>query len=128
LAAHRFQLGVVLEEDAYRALVELLTQALGRVQPEPFQADEKQAVDDTTPAEKLLVNEREAARLLGVCAKSVWSRTFPRGTLRSVRIGSRVLYSVETLRAWVAEQEAAHAAADESAGGAGSEVSHEESA
>ncbi|MHB1038679.1 MAG: helix-turn-helix domain-containing protein, partial [Pirellulales bacterium] len=62
-----------------------------------------------------LVNEREAARLLGICPKSVWLRTYPRGTLRSVRIGSRVLYNVETLRAWVAEQEAAQAAAVESA-------------
>ncbi|MHB1035091.1 MAG: hypothetical protein ACYC35_19710 [Pirellulales bacterium] len=67
---------------------------------------------------KLLVNEREAGRLCSVCPKTIWNYTYPRGTLRSVRIGSRVLYSVQTLQEWIKAQEAAGAAAE-------SEVSHE---
>jgi excisionase family DNA binding protein len=54
----------------------------------------------------LLVSMREAAQLLGVCARTVWGLTRA-GELPCVRIGVRVLYSPDTLRRWVAARERA---------------------
>jgi excisionase family DNA binding protein len=50
----------------------------------------------TPSAPALLVDAREAARLLGVSARTVWTIT-NRGELPSVRINRRVLYRVEAL-------------------------------
>jgi excisionase family DNA binding protein len=55
-------------------------------------------------SEALLVNERTAAELLGVAPRTVWALA-ARGELASVRIGRRKLYSLETLRRFVAERE-----------------------
>jgi excisionase family DNA binding protein len=55
--------------------------------------------------EPLLVDVKEAARLLGVSDRTVWSVTAPRGTLPCVRVGGRVLYSPDTLREWVRSQQ-----------------------
>ena len=55
----------------------------------------------------LLVNEREARRLLGgLCAKTMYNlrRT---GELPGVKIGSRIMYDVADLRAFVARQKGA---------------------
>ena len=56
----------------------------------------------------LLISARDAARMLSVSERTLWDWTSPRGTLACVRRpgSGRVLYSVETLRAWIAEQEA----------------------
>jgi excisionase family DNA binding protein len=56
----------------------------------------------------LLVDERTAAAMLGVAPRTIWSMAAS-GELPSVRIGRRKLYSVETLRRFIAEQEAASA-------------------
>src|SRR6266498_3583688 len=48
----------------------------------------------------LLVNDREAARLLGVCAKTIYLLT-KRGELPAVRIGRAVRYDVQDLRGFV---------------------------
>ncbi len=53
---------------------------------------------------RLLLNAREAAKALGVCAKTLWNATSPRGTIPSVRIGKRVLYSVLDLQRWIDSQ------------------------
>ena len=53
---------------------------------------------------KLLLSTDEAAKALGVCTKTLWSRTFPRGPIPSVKIGSRVLYSPGDLRNWIYSQ------------------------
>ena len=57
----------------------------------------------------MLVNEREARRLLGgLCAKTMYNlrRT---GELPGVKIGSRIMYDVADLRAFIQRQkEAGH--------------------
>jgi len=51
--------------------------------------------------ERLTVGINEAAEMLGICQKTVYTMTSPRGDLPCVRVGTRVLYSVEDIRAWV---------------------------
>jgi hypothetical protein len=53
------------------------------------------------PLAPLLVDEREARRLLGgLCAKTMYNlRRF--GELRGVKIGSRIMYDVADLRAFI---------------------------
>lgn len=48
-----------------------------------------------------LVSLEEAAEILGICERNVWGRTFPRGPIKCVRIGRRVLYSVVWLTEWM---------------------------
>lgn len=61
-------------------------------------------------ADVLLVNDRVACRLLGgVSARWLWGQSQPRGPIPVCRIGGRVLYSPEALRAFIAQQEAASA-------------------
>ena len=56
----------------------------------------------TTPT--LLLSARDAAKAMGICQKSLWSMTEPRGDLLCVRIGRRVLYDPGDLRAWIDAQ------------------------
>ena len=58
----------------------------------------------TTKPSKLLLSAHEAAETLGICEKSLWNFTQPRGAITSVKIGSRVLYSPDDLRAWIDAQ------------------------
>ena len=61
-----------------------------------------------TVAGKLLLTPREAAAALGICEKSLWSMTVPRGSLPSVKLGAKggsVRYSVTTLEQWISEQQ-----------------------
>jgi hypothetical protein len=53
---------------------------------------------------RLLVDARGASRVLAVCPKTLWNNTSPRGTIPSVRIGKRVLYSVVELQRWIDKQ------------------------
>ncbi len=55
----------------------------------------------TTTLEPLLVDERAAARLLGVCPRTIYGLRRG-GKLRAVRIGSSVRYDVADLRALIA--------------------------
>jgi excisionase family DNA binding protein len=57
-------------------------------------------------AQPLLVGEREAAAMLGVAPRTIWSLA-DAGKLPSVRIGRRKLYAIETLRRFIADREAA---------------------
>lgn len=59
---------------------------------------------------RLLLSAREAAQSLSICEKSLWNVTRPRGDLPCVRIGRRVLYSVDDLRCWIDEQKTGGAA------------------
>lgn len=52
---------------------------------------------------KLAVSAREAAAMLGVSERLLWTWTRS-GKVPHLRIGVRVLYSVELLRGWVNEQ------------------------
>lgn len=59
----------------------------------------------STIPEKLLLPTPEACKALGgICPRTLWGMTWPRGSIKSVRIGSRVLYSVEELRKWIDAQ------------------------
>ena len=72
-----------------------LHRSLERVLPE--------VMSQLTVAEpdKLLLSAREAAGALGICEKSLWNQTVPRGPIPSVKIGSRVLYSPADLQKWI---------------------------
>lgn len=53
------------------------------------------------PSERILLKPREAAELLAVSERQLWSQTSPRGPIPSVRIGHCVRYCHETLRQFV---------------------------
>ena len=59
-----------------------------------------------TGSPKLLVSAPEAARMLSVCAKTLWNMTAPRGPIPSIRIGKGggVRYSVADLQSWIESQ------------------------
>jgi excisionase family DNA binding protein len=60
---------------------------------------------------KLLLSAREAAKVLSVSERTLWSWTSPRGTIPTVRLGHRVLYSILALEQWIAAQAAGSQAA-----------------
>ena len=60
-------------------------------------------MDNNVQIEPLTVNAKEAARLLGICERTL--RTLTRnGELPVVRIMTRVLYSVEDLREFIRQR------------------------
>lgn len=52
------------------------------------------------PRDRLLVDEPEAARLLGISPRTLWSLRHEH-QIPWVRIGRRVLYAVSDLLAWI---------------------------
>ena len=54
--------------------------------------------------ERLLLDVRETAKRLSISPRSLWAQTAPRGPIPSVRLGSRVLYSLADLQSWISEQ------------------------
>jgi hypothetical protein len=60
-----------------------------------------------TSAPRLLLNAREAARILSVSERTLWSLSAPRGPIPVVRLpgGRGVRYSTLTLANWIARQE-----------------------
>jgi len=54
---------------------------------------------------KLLLTPDETAESLRLCRKSVYNITYPRGTLRSIKIGSATRYAVSEIQRWIAEQQ-----------------------
>jgi excisionase family DNA binding protein len=54
---------------------------------------------------KLLLTREQAAAALSVGERTLWAITWPRGPIRSVRIGRSVRYSADALRAWVESQQ-----------------------
>ena len=60
-------------------------------------------MQNSTP-EKLLMSARETARMLSVCEKTLWSMSAPRGPIPVVRIGTRCLYAVKSLQAYIDAQ------------------------
>ena len=55
--------------------------------------------------EQLLVSARDAAELLAISERTLWSLTAPRGPIACVNAGNRVLYSRETLCEWIQNEE-----------------------
>ena len=49
---------------------------------------------------RLLVSPREAARLLSICEKTLWTLS-KNGEIPAVRIGRAVRYSMDELQAWI---------------------------
>ena len=58
-------------------------------------------------AEREVWSVRETAARLGISERTLYSITNPRGSLKSLRIGTRVFYNPKTVAAWVASQEVA---------------------
>ena len=56
---------------------------------------------EAEPAQRLLVSIREAAALLSISDRMLWTLTAPRGPITSIRLGRSVRYSVGHLREWV---------------------------
>ena len=55
--------------------------------------------------QRKLFSVKETANLLGISERTLWSITTPRGMLVCCRIGSRVMYSLEAIERFIAEQE-----------------------
>jgi excisionase family DNA binding protein len=55
--------------------------------------------------EKMLLNEREAAALLGIGSRTLWQLRKD-GKIGYVPIGARVLYDVSELRRWILRNKA----------------------
>lgn len=53
-------------------------------------------------ATRLLLSPREAAKTLSICERTLYALT-KRGELPVVRIGRAVRYSLDDLKAWIAE-------------------------
>ena len=60
------------------------------------------------PVELLALRPREAARALGISARTLWGLTAPRGPIPCVRLGSgkrrTVLYPTADLEAWLSRE------------------------
>jgi len=54
-------------------------------------------------SQKLLLDPREAAKVLSVSPRTLWSLTHS-GEIKSVRIGRLVRYSIETLRQFIEQK------------------------
>ncbi|HNQ22646.1 MAG TPA: helix-turn-helix domain-containing protein [Phycisphaerae bacterium] len=59
----------------------------------------KHSVTPDAPA-PLAVGAREAARMLGIGVRLLWSRTNS-GEIPHLRLGARTLYNVHALQAWL---------------------------
>ena len=56
-----------------------------------------------TEQQPLLVSTRDAAKMLGICQRTLWTLT-DRGDLPRVKFGQIVRYSVDDLRAFIARK------------------------
>ena len=70
------------------------------------------------PFKPLALRPREAAKALGISARTLWGLTDPRGPIPCVRVGSgkrkAVLYPTAELQAWLTRQaEAAKGGSDD---------------
>jgi len=52
----------------------------------------------------LALRPRDAAKALGIGQRKLWDLTAPRGSIRCARLGTAVVYPVEELKRWLAEQ------------------------
>lgn len=55
-------------------------------------------------ADVLRISARDAARMLAVSERTLWSTRPRAASLMPVRIGARCLYSPDVLREWIASQ------------------------
>ena len=59
--------------------------------------------------QKEIWSVRETAARLGISERTLYSITSPRGSLKCVRIGTRVFYNPRTVAVWIQEQEEGNA-------------------
>lgn len=63
---------------------------------------------ETQRVDSLALRPREAAKALGISARTLWGLTAPRGPIPCLRIGhgkrQTVLYPVADLQAWLSQQ------------------------
>lgn len=60
-----------------------------------------------TPIPRLLLSREEASLAISLSVRELDDQTSPRGSIRCVRVGRRVLYSPDALRQWIDSQIAA---------------------
>jgi len=60
--------------------------------------------DATSRVDRIALRPREAAESLGMSEKGLWNITYPRGSLHSVKVGSRTLYFIHHIKQWANEQ------------------------
>jgi excisionase family DNA binding protein len=58
-----------------------------------------------TPVPQLLLTAREAAAVLAVSERTLWTMTHPRGPVPVVRLRRAVRYPAAALRTWIAAQQ-----------------------
>ena len=63
----------------------------------------KRSGEPTQQIEPLAVGAREAARLLSISERSLWSLTKD-GKIHAARVGRKLLYSVDELKRFVSEK------------------------
>jgi hypothetical protein len=75
--------------------------------------------DFLTAARRLALRPAEAAKALGISARTLWGLTAPRGPIPCLRIGhgkrQTVLYPVAELQAWLSRQAEAEKGGDDDA-------------
>jgi len=76
--------------------------------------------DTMDDLERLALRPAEAARILGISARTLWSWT-RRGVVPYVHVGRIVRYPRAALEAWLAEQAARHSAPESEAEGSADE-------
>lgn len=57
-----------------------------------------------TPIPRLLLSREEAAIAIGLSVRELDDLTSPRGPIRCVRVGRRVLFSLTALQQWIDRQ------------------------
>ena len=71
----------------------------------------------TQSVDSLALRPREAAKALGISARTLWGLTVPRGPIPCLRIGhgkrQTVLYPVADLRTWLGQQAEAEKGGDD---------------
>lgn len=82
--------------EAIARLLKLMTPPPAPAQPSP-----PQIARSTVAESPELLSAREAARQLSVCQKTLWSISHPKGALKTVRLGRRVLYPKAALQEWI---------------------------
>jgi hypothetical protein len=59
----------------------------------------------TESAPRILLTQREAAESLGICERSLWGLTAPRGPIPAVRLGKSVRYRIDALKHFAEQAE-----------------------
>ncbi|QDU37631.1 Helix-turn-helix domain protein [Maioricimonas rarisocia] len=91
-----------LEPDDLVPLVrEIVRETLRTVAEEQQARDGRRERETAAERQALTLRPREAAKLLGISERTLWSLTQPRGPIPSVKLGRRVAYPVDLLREWL---------------------------